>query len=188
VASHRGITVLELLVGLAVASVLSSLAIPAMREFVAAQRSTAAINQLIGAVQFARSAAVTASSTVVLCPSADGERCGARDTWQTGAIAFLDADRDGGRDAAEVVLRGFPSLPRRSRVFWRSFRNRGYLSFTGIGYTAWQNGHFRYCPREPDPRLIREVVVNPQGRVRRAPDRDRDGVVEDTSGRPATCP
>jgi type IV fimbrial biogenesis protein FimT len=183
-----GFTLIELVVALAVAGVLIGLAIPAMRTFVESQRSTAAINQLIGTVQFARSAALTASGTASLCPSANGVDCGARDAWHVGAIVFDDRNRNGRRDTDEAVLRGFPSLPEGSRAYWRSFRNRSYLSFTGSGVTAWQNGHFRYCPGSDDPRLIREIVINPQGRVRRAPDRNRDGIVEDTAGRPVTCP
>jgi type IV fimbrial biogenesis protein FimT len=184
----RGVTVLELLLALAIGAALAFMALPAMRDFVATHEATAAVNQLIGTVQFTRSAAITGSTTATLCPSADGERCGLRDTWQAGAIAFEDSDRDGVRSANEPILRRFPALPRGSRTTWRSFRNRSYLSFGASGFTAWQNGHFRYCPASGDPRHIREIVINPAGRVRRAPDRNRDGVVEDTSGRPVTCP
>lgn len=185
---RAGLTIVELLVGLAVVAALCALALPAMRQFVETQRATAAVNQLIGTVQFARSAAVTASATVTLCPSGDGARCGTRDAWHAGSLVFEDLDGDGRRGQRERVLRHFPALPPGSRVYWKSFRNRSYLSFTPTGLTAWQNGHFRYCPHDADPRHIREIVINPQGRVRRAGDRDGDGVVEDTEGRPVRCP
>ena len=86
------------------------------------------------------------------------------------------------------MLRALPALARGSRVYWRSFRNRSYLSFTSTGLTAWQNGSFRYCPLSGDPSLIREVILNPAGRLRRATDHDGDGVVEDATGAPVSCP
>ena len=184
----RGLSIVELLVALAVAGTLTAAALPAMVRYVAAQDSTAAINTLIGAVQFSRAAAITSRHTVTLCPSANAHDCAKRDQWQLGAVAFADMNKNGIADPEDIVLSAFPPLPQGSQAFWRSFRNKSYLSFEPSGLTSWQNGHFRFCPRDPDPRLIREIVVNPQGRVRRAPDRNHDGVVEDTSGKPVTCP
>jgi type IV fimbrial biogenesis protein FimT len=184
----RGLSIVELLIALAIVAMLTAAALPAMYRYAAAQDSTAAINQLTGAVQFSRSAAITSRRTVTLCPSANGVDCAKRDDWHLGAIAFTDQNQNGIADPEDVVMAAFPPLPSGSRAFWRSFRNKSYLSFTPSGLTSWQNGHFRFCPRDPDPRLIREIVVNPQGRVRRAPDKNHDGIVEDTSGRPVTCP
>jgi type IV fimbrial biogenesis protein FimT len=183
-----GLTLVELLVSLAIAATLLGLALPAMNSYFARQQATAALNHLIGAVQFARAAAITMRNTVTICPMATAGACGPRDTWHNGAMVFVDNDRDGRRGAGEVVLRVLPALPEGSRVYWRSFRNRSYLSFTATGLTQWQNGSLRYCPPGDDPTLVREIIINPQGRVRRAPDRNGDGIVEDANGQPVSCP
>jgi type IV fimbrial biogenesis protein FimT len=183
-----GLTLIELLVGLAVAATLIGIALPSLQTYVDQQQATAAINQLTGAVQFARAAAIAMRNTVTLCPMADAGACGPRDTWHIGAVIFVDNNRNGRLDISEAVLRRLPPLPAGSRVFWRSFRNRSYLSFTAIGLTQWQNGSFRYCPPNDDATLIREIIINPAGRVRRATDVDGDGVVDDAAGRPVTCP
>jgi len=183
-----GFTILEMLVALAIVGVMTGFALPAFQHFVQQNRSAAALNQLTGAVQFARTAAITMRSTVALCPAEDGRACGPRDTWHTGAIVFIDRDRNGRRENDEALLRVLPALAPGSRVYWRSFRNRSYLSFTSTGLTAWQNGSFRYCPPGNDPTLIREVIINPAGRLRRATDQDGDGVVEDATGEPVSCP
>jgi type IV fimbrial biogenesis protein FimT len=183
-----GLTLVELLVVLAIAATLVGLMLPAMETYVTREHAAAALNQLIGAVQFARTAAITMRRTVTLCPAQDAQMCGPRDTWHSGAVIFVDSDRNGRRDDDETVLRTLPALPPGSRVYWRSFRNRAYLSFTPTGLTAWQNGSFRYCPPSEDPTLIREVIINPQGRLRRATDQDGDGVVEDATGKPVSCP
>lgn len=183
-----GVTLPEMLVALAIVGVMTGFALPAFQGFVQQNKSAAALNQLIGAVQFARTAAITMRNTVTLCPAEDARTCGPRDTWHNGAIIFVDSDRNGGRQNDETVLRTLPALARGSRVYWRSFRNRSYLSFTSTGLTAWQNGSFRYCPPSGDPTLIREVILNPAGRLRRATDHDGDGVVEDATGAPVSCP
>jgi len=185
--SSPGVTLIELLAALALASVLMALALPPMQALQARQRATATLNHLIGGVQFARHAAIALRVPVSFCPSADATSCGSRDTWHLGALVFLDPNRNGTREAEEALLRVLPSIPADGRVTWRSFRNRSYLTFEPRGFTSWQNGTFRYCPPDDDPSLIRAFIINPQGRVRRAPDADGDGIVEDASGRPMTC-
>lgn len=178
---------IELLVTLALLAVLFSLALPDFAAFIGRQRSVAAVNGLVGAVQIARNAAVTGRTTTTLCPAASG-RCGARDTWHLGALVFEDDNGNGRREEAEAIVARLPRLRAGERVYWRSFRNRGYLQFSATGFTSWQNGHFLYCSRDRDPRLARQVIINAQGRARMARDRDGDGIAEDARGRPLQCP
>jgi len=186
-AKQRGITLVEILVTLSVAALLAAVAIPSMTGFVQRHRATAALNQMIGAVQFTRNAAVTTRTTATLCPGTDGA-CGARNSWHVGALTFLDRNRDGRRDPGEALLRGHPGLPPGARIYWRSFRNRGYLQITARGWTNWQNGHLLYCPPDGDPRFARSIIINAQARVRPARDLDGDGVAEDAAGRDLICP
>jgi type IV fimbrial biogenesis protein FimT len=183
-----GVTIVELLVTLAVAGVLLGLAVPNFRDFVERNRSAAVLNQLIGALQTARHAAITLHTAVTLCPGSPTSGCGPRDSWQAGAIVFADRNANGRVDSGEDVLRSFPPLPNGTRVYWRSFRNRNYLQIKATGLTNWQNGHLLYCPANGDVHFARAVIINAQGRVRNAADSDRDGVVEDANGDPLTCP
>jgi len=183
----RGFTLIELLVTLAVAAILLGMAGPAFRELVARQRGAAAMNQLIGAVAAARAEAITYRRTVTLCPGRGG-RCLGRNQWHAGALIFHDGNGNGRIDGADRVVTALPALDAGQRIYWRSFRNRSYLQFFPRGFTAWQNGSFLYCPPDDDARLARMAIVNAQGRVRRAPDADGDGIVENASGDPVACP
>ncbi|TDJ38625.1 MAG: prepilin-type N-terminal cleavage/methylation domain-containing protein [Gammaproteobacteria bacterium] len=183
-----GFSLTELLVSLAILAGLASLAGPGMVRLVQQERSTAALNQLLGAVHLARSSAITRGAIVTLCPSANGQTCAGRNRWHEGAIVFSDEDRDGRRDPDDALLRALPGFPDSSRVYWRSFRNKSYLQINGRGMTNWQNGHFLYCPANGDPRLARQLILNAQARVRKAPDRDGDGIAEDANGDPLECP
>jgi type IV fimbrial biogenesis protein FimT len=182
-----GLTLVELLVTLVIVAIMLRLAAPAFRDLTAASRSSAALNHLIGAVALARSSAVTHYDTVTLCPGAE-RACLGRDQWHRGALVFLDRDGDGRLDGEDAVLRRLPSLDAGGRIYWRSFRNRSYLQFLPKGYTPWQNGHFLYCAASGNPKEARMLILNVQGRLRPARDSNGDGVVEDASGKPVSCP
>jgi type IV fimbrial biogenesis protein FimT len=183
-----GITVAELLVALAVVGVLTGFAIPAFHGFIERNRATIAMNQLLGALQSARAAAVTLRSIVVVCPGGSAVVCGARDSWHLGMLIFSDRNGDGRRDPDEQVLRWLPGLADGGRIYWRSFRNRSYLQFNPSGLTNWQNGNLLYCPPSGDVHFAREVIINPAARPRKAPDRNHDGIPEDANGQPVRCP
>jgi type IV fimbrial biogenesis protein FimT len=183
-----GITLVELLLALALVGVMTGLALPGFRDLVERNRSASALNQLIGATQLARHAAITLRTTVTMCPGVAAEGCTARDSWHQGILLFGDRDRDGRRDTDEQIIRTLPPLPAGTRVYWRSFRNRSYLQFNATGLTHWQNGHLLYCPASGDARFARALIINAQGRIRNAPDTDADDIREDANGAPLRCP
>jgi type IV fimbrial biogenesis protein FimT len=183
---QRGYSLVELLVALAVATVLLGFAIPGFSEFLERQRTIAAVNQIVGAVNFARHAAITHRATTVLCP-AERATCAKRNEWHLGAMIFKDGNANGVRESNELVLNQFPALRPGERVFWRSFRNKSYLQFRSTGLTSWQNGSFQYCPAGSDPRFSKVIIINAQGRATKSRDANSDGVDEDASGRPLRC-
>lgn len=183
----RGHSLVEHLAVLAIAGVLLALALPSLGKRAAQERATAALNQIIGAVAFARSAAVLHGTPVTFCPGARGA-CLGRDQWHQGALVFRDRNQNGLKEPGELLLSALPGLERGARLYWRAFRSRSFLRFLPAGYTEWQNGHFLYCPADDDPTLTRMLILNAQGRTRVARDTDGDGIVEDARGRPVSCP
>lgn len=184
-----GLTLLELLVTLSVLATLLLLGLPAFNGLLAREQRTAAMNQILGAVQFARAAAIRYRGRTLLCPSnSTGEpRCGKRDEWHTGALVFLDRNGNARRDVTEAVLLRVPGWHNGSRIRWRAFRNRSYLAFRPEGVTDWQNGAFTWCPPAGDSTPPLQVVLNGAGRTRTAQDSDGDGIPEDSRGEPIRC-
>ena len=182
---RTGYTLVELLTTLACVVVLGSLASPDLRALSERMRADASLQNLTATINFARHLAMTERVTVSMCPGASG-RCERRDTWQRGAIVFVDRNGNGRIDATDRIARRMPALSS-GFIRWRSFRNRTFLSFTRMGYTNWQSGHFQYCPADGNPRFARQVILNAQGRARAARDRDGDGIRENARGQPLTC-
>ncbi len=109
-----GFSLVELMVGLGVAAILISVAVPGFENVTLDNRRDAALMQLMGAIQLARSEAVKRRETVVLCKSGDGASCasGGAIGWADGRLVFsnLDEDDPPAVDAGETVIRVYPAL------------------------------------------------------------------------------
>lgn len=102
--STRGLTLIELMIGLAVLALLISLAAPSFRQALARSRLSSAASEFTAAVQLARAEAIRANRRAVLCRSADGSACNNSAGAWTAWILFVDTDGDGTRGASEAVL------------------------------------------------------------------------------------
>jgi type IV fimbrial biogenesis protein FimT len=106
VAKSSGFTMIELLMSIAVASILLVLAVPSFRYVTNSNRIAAEINGLLGDLQFARAEAIKEGRNVTVCVSSDGANCVVNSTaWQSGWIVFSDPANVGVVDAGENVLR-----------------------------------------------------------------------------------
>ena len=188
-----GFSLVELIVTLTIATLLVAMGLPGMSNLVRDYRSSSAINAIVGQIQLARSAAITSGATVTLCPTGgvdltDPATCGGRDTWHQGSMLFIDRNRNGRFSAQDTLLLRFPPISGNGVISWRAFQNRSSLSILSSGLTNSQNGSFRYCPNNNDPRYARQAIVNRQARVRHARDSDGDGLREIPGGQAISCP
>jgi len=105
---NSGFTLLELVITVAMISIVMAIAIPSMTTFNQNDRLTTSINRLIGHLAYARSEAVKRSQPVSLCISSNSTSC-TGSSWEEGWILYIDADGDGdfSEDTAsgEVILR-----------------------------------------------------------------------------------
>lgn len=90
-----GFTLVELMVALAILAILVGLATPSFRDFTRSTQVTAANNDLVTALNLARSESLRRSTGVTVCSSADGATCGAATDWKSGWIVFEDAGASG---------------------------------------------------------------------------------------------
>jgi prepilin-type N-terminal cleavage/methylation domain-containing protein len=101
----RGFTLVEAMVTIAVAGILTAVAAPSLNRFVLNNHRTSAVNDLVVSVQLARSEAVRRGRRVGLCPAnSAGTECIESTQWQAGWIVYaITADGD-------EVIRSFPAL------------------------------------------------------------------------------
>lgn len=100
----RGLTLIELMMTLAVAGVLLTVAAPGFQQLLNSSRINGASQELAAAVHLGRAEAVRHNRRALLCRSTDGSACsGTANTWP-GWILFIDANGNGERDTAEALI------------------------------------------------------------------------------------
>lgn len=180
-----GLTLIELLIVVALGSIMLGMALPPFKDMLERNRATTVVNWLVGSIIFTRNSALLRHTMVTLCPSTDGSTCGGE--WHDGSIAFTDHNADRHINGNDRLLKRFISPTQGGNIRWRSFRNRRYLQMTPSGITNYQNGNFVYCAEDKNPALSRQVVINIPGRPRITQDLDGDGLIEDRNGKPLRC-
>ena len=105
---QEGVTLIEALVTLGIVSVALAVGVPAVRDIVATNRMSSAVNDIVTSLHISRNEAVKRAEQTVLCastnwslPSAQCEDVNLAEGW----IVFTDDNpRNGARDAAEIVV------------------------------------------------------------------------------------
>lgn len=169
----RGFTLVELLITVAMAVILSTIALPSLSNLVTNSRVSAQVNDFVGAVNLVRSEAVKRGSGVTICPSSDGATCGKAADWASGWIVFTDPDVDAKVGAGEELIHAFPGLSgNTSMVFDGNTRSITFLgigrairSFTGTVATPFTGTFALLCPPEAGD-YCRYICINSQGRPR----------------------
>ena len=143
------------------------------------------MGELASLIAMARATAITENVMVTLCRSSDGQRCLGR--WDQGSILFTDANADRVINNNDRLLFRTGAPKAAGSLSFNSFRNRQYLQLTPRGATNSQNGNFTFCPSNGDPTMARQLIINVTGRARHARDTDKDGIVENSEGKPVSC-
>lgn len=106
ITKNQGFTLYELLLTLALSSLLMGVAIPSFAAMSARQSQRVEINALFHAVHLARKESIMRRKVVSLCPSPNGSHCDSSLDWSAGWLMFENVDRDSPPqvDAGEAVL------------------------------------------------------------------------------------
>ena len=182
----KGFTLFELLISLAISSILLSIAVPGFGMYIQKSQADVAVSEVFTAFLFARNYAVTQVEDVQLCGSDDGFHC--QQQWSQQMIAFIDRNDNKQAEPAEII-RYFQlelgNASMRSRMaFGRAsttFKPNGQASLTGS---------MIYCPHNREAKNVKRVTWNRVGRAYKGIDTNGDGIVEDTNGGNllAACP
>jgi len=105
----RGVTLIELLISLSIAVVLLAGAVPAFRGMLERLRLTTTTNELVLAINLARTEATSRHGRVAIVPQAPGD-------WASGWHVFIDRNDNGVLDPDEAILRTFEAIPARMTI------------------------------------------------------------------------
>jgi len=107
-----GFTLIELIVTLAIAAIITTAAVPSLQNFIQNNRMSTAVHHFVTTLNLARSEAVKRGERVTVCKSDDLINCTVSDGWEQGWIVFVDSNGNGTRQApGEILLRTQNPLP-----------------------------------------------------------------------------
>jgi type IV fimbrial biogenesis protein FimT len=167
-----GITLIELMVTLAVVTLVAALGVPSFVRLLARHAIAAQAEELQDAVRLGRNEAMKRSGPVVMCrtDAANTSRCaGTGGDWQTWLL-FTDLRRSGAFTAGDAIVRQHLDVSNRMTIVGNAAAIR--FESTGIAHADVDNVVFTLSPAGSgsgtggsDLALQRQVCVNPRGEV-----------------------
>lgn len=170
---NRGFTLVELVITLAVAAILVTLAVPSFSQFVKNNRLITQANDFVTALNVARSEAIKRGDRVTLCKSSNQVSCAGSGNWEQGWIVFADVNDDGvvsnpatnilrvhGALDGNVTLKGDTALAN-----YVSYVSSGATQQIGGGTSATQSGVLVLCDDRGFVDEAKGVQISATGRV-----------------------
>mgnify|MGYP003381956147 CR=1 FL=1 len=144
---YRGFTLVELMVTLAIAAILLSIAAPNFVSFIKNNRITTITNDLLADLALARSEAAKRGQAVSVCISSDGLTC-TGSNWLGGRLVFADSGTAGTKDGSDSIIRVSEAKSNGTTMTSSGFSNTGYIRYGATGTVTTGNtniGTFKVC-------------------------------------------
>lgn len=158
-----GFTLIEMLVTIAVAVILATLATPSMKEGVLNGKTKALSSEFTSALHLAQSEAIKRGVQVSIKPmQTTGNQ------WQTGWDIFVDTNENGANDTGEELIQTFSmssdglTLTSKDSVF------SSYVAFLPSGATrgnAGISGGFKLCRADLNVNESRDFTLQSSGNI-----------------------
>jgi type IV fimbrial biogenesis protein FimT len=142
----KGFTLFELIIALAIGSIVLVVGIPSFSGTLDNQRMTSATNELVMSLNLAKSEAIKRVTYVSVCRSNNGTSCtGGGTSWDDGWIVFANATvaNLGSVDAEDEIIRVYPALrdeltvtPTGTIAGFVSFRPSGTIGTSAANMTG----------------------------------------------------
>lgn len=160
----HGYTLIELLIALAVISILALNVFPNLSALIAQERSIILTNALAGALAYARSEAVTKQTAILTCQSNNGSECSRSKNWHNGWIIFIDKNNNIQREPEETLLRVYTAANNGTQATFDGAWNRDhYMRYKPSG-RSYPNGSFLIC--NPNIGVGKALIMTQSGRLR----------------------
>jgi type IV fimbrial biogenesis protein FimT len=174
-----GFTLHELMITIAIVGILAGIAFPSFKSTIASNRLTTSANELVTALNLARSEAVKRGQQVVV------RKTGSE--WENGWRVFVDINRatasnqDAYDAGTDIELRVYSGLT--GTISLRGNTNfTDFVRYTPMGVLSNPaGGSFAACD-DGAVSTTKLIIVNGVGRAKMASDSDHDGIPEQEGG------
>lgn len=157
----KGFTLIEMMVTVAIAAILLTVAVPGFQAFIANNRLSTQANAFVTALQLARSEAIKRNLNVTVCQSGDEQNCNTTNGFEQGWIVFVDQDNPNTRDNGEAIILANQGMPQGMSLTG----GRTAISYRADGTVApFNNITLQLCQQGNGNG--RNIVINITGRIR----------------------
>ena len=157
-----GFSLVELMVAVAILTIVLTIAMPDMKGAVRSYQLTAKANNIVNVLNHARSEAAKRGLRVTVCSSTDGASCAGsnQNNWHQGWIMFVDSDNDAAVSTGEVIVQSTPADAEFTIVLSGT---TNYLSFVSSGMP--KTSGFSWWSGSVDVRKVGDSGSDPGRRV-----------------------
>lgn len=156
----KGFTLIELMVVVAVAAVLVTLAVPSFDASILSNRLGSFANSFVAAAQVARGEALKRNAPVRLCRSANGTSCATSGGWEQGWIVFADTNNNAVVDTGETVVQIQQAIPTGYQLTGDTYS----IAFQSLGDVS-PSANLVLCRKTPLGSQERRITISAIGRT-----------------------
>lgn len=178
--TQAGFNLIELMITIAVFILITTVGVPAFRNFNAGIEARSDISNIYLMLQVSRSYAINQRTFTTLCGIESG-RCSRN--WGKNLTLFEDSNQNRLLDQDDKVIQRLPDIA--SDVKELRF-NRTHLTYRPSGRSPSSAGSLIYCFRSAIPHS-KAWVIAASGRIRPGSDNNKNGIEETGSGRDIRC-
>ncbi|MBA2711052.1 MAG: GspH/FimT family pseudopilin [Tatlockia sp.] len=155
---NRGFSLIELVVGLLIVSILFFFALPFSLSMMQKNQLEVVKNEIISAIHFAKTTSVLRGLPLVLAPLPQA------DNWSAGMLLYVDNDKHEFNEKSELIYEWHWKHPG-INVSWQGLYTKNYLLFSTTLQSRALSGHFIISNKQGN-RV--QLIVNRLGRIRTA--------------------
>ncbi len=181
---YKGITLIELMFTVAIASIVSLIAIPSMSSFIVQLRVNNEISMLQRLLLTTRNYAINSGDRVILCPLTVRGSC--TTDWHKELSVFVDYNNNQIFDAIdEKIITTKAAIKTGDKLIYGKGRTKVTYQPTGH-LSGLSNGTFRYCPYQHMD-MSRGIVIARSGRLYTTSDIDGESKDKTRMNKEITC-
>ncbi len=162
--NKNGLSLIELIVVLLIASIILMFSIPSFRNLLLQSRASTKANQIVSVLHLGRIEAINRGKPIIFCHSKDQMHCDGQ--WSDGQILFVDDNLNGRVSDKKQLLRILPPLKKGEKLEWCGFLAQDRVKIFPNGASQAMSGHFLFHPAANTLKYDKRIILSQTGRVR----------------------